>query len=371
MLKLEKAHYGKPDYIDSPTSTGFIRTEVGISFNDIIILRDKGIITQYKVRGSVPYYYISSKDELRISLSSSDSPQSPRFLDTILSLEDEATFDEIASQHDIFDYMSTHMAPLLVGKFDEKKAALTLLISDDDSHGDKNRIHMLLWGKAGTGKSELLMFIKKKFQAIYVDGSRASKPDLTINKTSGEPGYLIRAHNWIIAIEEADKMEKSAWGSCLTAMGEQGMFEVAHTEYPAAVRAICTANVISDWPEEVLSRFTYIIRYNRPNKNELQDILAYRYKYYNLPKPDSESDLIVKYVAWARKHKPEIEDIDEINEIMKNNIDSIGDVRAGLDIMRISIALAKAYHSNVNSTIYKKALDLYNSLNNTNLNEEE
>lgn len=279
--------------------------------------------------------------------------------DIKVTQEDRDLYNEVIRMEEPWVYLSDFIAPNIKGRVREKVGVLLQLLSLEDSHGDRNRINVLFYGKPGTGKSEIASWVCDVMGAVYVDGSRVSKPDLTVNKLTKQPGALVKAHKWICVIEEADEMDKETWGACLQAMGEAGIIEVAGEKYPAEVMSLVTTNSIKGWKAEVLNRFSIIFPFEIESWEALKGALDYRYKYYGMPKPNDRPDFIRAFIKLAREYIPEIVEREEIMAFKNRYIHSIGGVRQGLDLMRVSLAMARMCRKPLGLEVFKTVCKFY------------
>ena len=362
LLELEKTSNGQRYPHSFPKGRGWESFDAPIAPNVVKKFENRGIISvKFKTRSTKVFYVTYPELTLKIIEKIGDKIVIPKFnWDAGISIEEHhiAMFRDIQSREDPEQYLSQYVAPVIVGRWQAKLAVMLQMMSLEDVESDRNRINVLMWGPPGTGKSEIAMWVAKVMGAVYVDGSRVSKPDLTMNKVTGQLGALPKAHNWIIVIEEADEMPADAWGSCLQSMGEAGMIEISGEKIPAMTMALVTANRIRNWKEEVLNRFSVIVGMKLESKDKLDQALTFRYRYYNLPKPSNNPDLIKRFIKWAREFEPRIADIGAIQAFKTENIENIRDMRMGLDLMRLSLALARLRGSNVTLDIYKKIFKL-------------
>ena len=291
--------------------------------------------------------------------------------ETTLTEEDKQRFTEILKEHDGLDYWKDYVAPVVMGRENMKKAALLMLASmwDKPEYDEKNRINIIFHGKPGTGKSAFKNFLVRDFSAIDINGDRVSQADLTYNKMTEELGCLARADKGIIAIEEADKMDKKSFGSILTSCGETGYIAIRDKKIKAETKGLLLANDISKWAPEVLNRFTFRIETKKLDDIILSKALDYRYKYWNKAKPSGTIDDLRKFLKWIHDYEPEIQDLDKIQKFKEDNIKWFDDIRMGLEVMRIALTIGRLNREPVTVDTYMRACKLYHELNNGHFNE--
>ncbi|MHA1289845.1 MAG: hypothetical protein ACTSPB_20895, partial [Candidatus Thorarchaeota archaeon] len=71
----------------------------------------------------------------------------------IITAEDVETYKNILKEHDAIDYWYKFVAPAVCGHDRVKKAILIQIASPDDTKNSRGRMHILLEGEPGTGKS--------------------------------------------------------------------------------------------------------------------------------------------------------------------------------------------------------------------------
>lgn len=277
---------------------------------------------------------------------------------------DMEEISNITDDVDALDYWSQFIAPSLKNRDKAKKAILIVLASPSDKHGTKGRVNVLAYGPPGTGKSAIKNYLVEKFDVESIDGPRVSKADITYNKSSGEFGQLPKAHKGILVVEESDEMDEEPLGASLTSLGESGKIEIRDKEIPAEARGIFLSNfdtvsdAIDKWSEESINRFDFLVHFDRLDDEQKSSTIDWHYEYFRKPKPDTNEDMLLKYMKLCRSFDPEIDEIEEIQEYKRNNIDAIENVREGISIMNIAWIIARLNFSDVKLEHYKQAFQL-------------
>jgi len=145
-----------------------------------------------------------------------------QFEDMEISEQDKRDIVELSNHPDIYDEMVASVAPSIYG-YDEEKLAMILQlfsgVTKDLPDGSRIRgdLHMLLIGDPGTGKSQLLSYIRNIApRSVYTSGKGSSSAGLTAaavrddfgegQQWSLEAGALVLADQGIAAVDELDKM---------------------------------------------------------------------------------------------------------------------------------------------------------------------
>jgi len=359
---------------------GWTHRDVQVNPGKLSLLTSRGLVEQSGEKGGKRAYTLIDRDAVAAAIDTYTEEQeqepSPELdaeeidtetLDDVDVPDDLADeFRELAEEKDMVNYWADHVAPAIRNRGEVKKALLLQLASmwDKPEVDDKNRINVLLYGKSGTGKSGFKSFLVREFGAIDINGDRASKADLTYNKTTDEYGHLAHAHHDILVVEEADEMDNDAFGSILTSIGETGYVKIRDKKIKAETKALLLANDISDWKPEVLNRFTFRIEVDELDDIALDDGLSYRYKHWNKEKPGGDTDRLRQYLKWVGDYEPEIRDLDAINEFKQENIKHFDDFRMGMEVMRITLAVSRLQREPVTIESYTRAFKLYMELNN-------
>ncbi|MFB6156602.1 MAG: minichromosome maintenance protein MCM [Haloferacaceae archaeon] len=169
--------------------------------------------------------------------------------------EDVTEILELSEDPDIYDRMVGSIAPTIYG-FEQEKLAMALqLFSGVTKHlpdGSRLRgdLHVLLIGDPGTGKSQLLSYIRNVApRSVYTSGKGSSAAGLTAaavrddfgegQQWTLEAGALVLADKGIAAIDELDKMaadDRSAMHQGL----EQQEISVSKAGINATLKSRCS-----------------------------------------------------------------------------------------------------------------------------------
>ena len=178
-----------------------------------------------------------------------------QFEDMDITEEDKARIYELSESPDIYETMVDSIAPSIYGYDDEKLSMILQLFSGVTKHlPDGSRIrgdlHMLLIGDPGTGKSQMLSYIRNIApRSVYTSGKGSSSAGLTAaavrddfgdgQQWSLEAGALVLADRGIAAVDELDKMapdDRSAMHEAL----EQQQISVSKAGINATLKSRCS-----------------------------------------------------------------------------------------------------------------------------------
>ena len=233
----------------------------------------------------------------------------------------------------------------------------------------RNRIHILMVGDPGTGKSLLLSWVVNASGGIY-RSLKVTQAGLTGSLRwehfiKNEP-LLKKADGKILALDEIDKISKEDLDPLLTAM-EEGKVTMSGAEldvkYNARVRVIAAANSIRKFRREFLDRFDLRKMLTRPNYKEISQIIDRVVTYAS---EDEEGRTIImsrklfrRLLEKRRNFQPKIIDKVGVKEEMDKIISKEGGdtVRQIQKWLRFSFAFARLHGVNVNGEVVKKTYE--------------
>jgi len=272
--------------------------------------------------------------------------------DLEITPEDERKFKEMVKDPEFDKKLIQSIAPDIVGREVEKKAALLPLFSGEDYEISgvhvRKRSHVLLFGDAGTGKSAIARYIYEIApRAAYSTGTHASGAGLTaaIDSMDGKrvlkAGVLVLADRGVAVIDELDKMRDEEYQRMLDAL-EQGWFNFNkagfNTRLMARAVVIATANPPGGefdtynytpfdelkrlFDQPFYSRFDLIIpTFRDKDEKVLEDIAeAVLNKHTEKVKPPYDPETLTKFVAYARKAIPRVKFPEPLKGVMKKHM---------------------------------------------------
>jgi replicative DNA helicase Mcm len=178
-----------------------------------------------------------------------------QFEDMDITEADKSAIVELSSQDDIYEQMVASIAPSIYGYDQEKLAMLLQLFSGVTKHlPDESRIrgdmHLLFIGDPGTGKSQLLQYIRHIApRSVYTSGKGSSSAGLTAaavrddfgdgQQWTLEAGALVLADRGIAAVDEIDKMRSEDRSAMHEAL-EQQSISVSKAGINATLKSRCS-----------------------------------------------------------------------------------------------------------------------------------
>ena len=262
---------------------------------------------------------------------------------------------QIVAKENPLEFFSKHICPYLVGtQWDIIRKCSLLMGVTTDRPNLRMRLHILLCGGPGTGKSEFLGWWQQKINGALVNSELTSKTGL-VGDARGKtihPGLLARCNGSVLLVDELDKMSIEDQNGLLQAM-EEGKYIITKGKnrqaFKAEVRVIATCNDVNKIQQPLVDRFDFpfkVARISRIKRAEyVSDIID-----SFMGKNAKEYSLVVKaYLNWARNAKTRIDPADEpaIKKAIKNyilhtdaNIEGISYRSLEFSILRIAYALA-------------------------------
>jgi len=284
---------------------------------------------------------------------------------------------QIVSKENPLEFFSKHICPYLVGtQWDIIRKCSLLMGVTTDRPNLRMRLHILLCGGPGTGKSEFLNWWQQKMNGVLVNSELTSKTGL-VGDARGKkiyPGLLARSHGMVLLVDELDKMSVEDQNGLLQAM-EEGRYIITKGKnrqvFEAEVRVIATCNNLNKIQQPLIDRFDFPFKVSRISRiaraQYVSDIID-----SFMGKNASDYSLVVKaYLEWSRKSKTWIDPADEpvIKKAIKNyilntdaNIEGVSYRSLEFSILRIAHALALLERSKIQEEHINFAIELKNNI---------
>ncbi|MBN1377502.1 ATP-binding protein [Candidatus Woesearchaeota archaeon] len=254
-----------------------------------------------------------------------------------------------------------YIAPNIEGFGDIKEASMLLLFSE--------KMHILLLGDPGTGKTEILRYVDKLAPiSSFGLGSGTSGVGLSINVQGKEvtKGLLPLANNGVCCIDELNLMKKQDMASLYNAM-EKGFVTYdkgkTHIRMDAKIKVLATANPRGDkfegkkkekireqlpFDPALLTRFHIVFFIRKPDIEKFMKITRKIVRDEKINIKEEDIHFIKKYIEYAKSIdvglEPEFEAkiIEFVEEIKKDENSFIVDITPRIVKGIINIAKANA-----------------------------
>lgn len=290
--------------------------------------------------------------------------------DSKRSVED---YFKIISKENPLDFLSKHICPFLVGSQWDiiRKCALLMAVTNDRAHF-RMRLHLLLYGEPGSGKSEFLSWWQQKMNGKLINSELTTKIGL-VGDARGKtitPGLLAQFSGNVLLVDELDKMKPSDQNGLLQAM-EEGSYTITKgrnsQKFKAEVRIMGSCNDLSKIQRPLLDRFDFPIQVQRIQRVQRAEYVSDIIDTFMGKEGKDYSAVVRAYVQWARRNITEVdlEDEELIKEEIKEYIlhtdaaiDTVSYRGLEFSILRIAYAIALLEQSTIKQSHVKQAIFL-------------
>ncbi len=280
---------------------------------------------------------------------------------------------QIISKENPLEFLSKHICPYLVGtQWDMIRKCALLLGVTNDRPNLRMRLHILLCGGPGTGKSEFLSWWKQKMNGILINSELTSKTGL-VGDARGRtihPGLLAQCNGNVLLADELDKMSPDDQNGLLQTM-EEGEYVITKAKnrqaFKAEIRVIATCNNINKIQQPLVDRFDFPFKVERVSRIQRAEYVSDIIDSF-MGKNAKDYSLVVKgYLDWARSAKTRIDPAEEpaIKKAIKDyilntdaSIEGISYRSLEFSILRIAYALALLERRKIQEHHINFAIDL-------------
>lgn len=255
-----------------------------------------------------------------------------------------------------------------VSGYPEVKLGLMCLMANQwDAQDSRERIHVLLYGKPGTGKTALMSPLEENWGAKYIsmDPSAASLKSDARRKDKGAQIFN-KCDGGIVCIDDFELMSDK---NTLRDIMEKGKYTDTKggvdEEYNSHCRILAASNDLHKIPAPIISRFDLIFKFIHPNIHQSMDIVR-QILNGGSDKPDS-LPMLQHYIYLVQIHEPKTVQRNEIEMQFEDYFKKYGipteegeeggkEGRWINSIMRIAKALARLHLSDLGPEEVKCAL---------------
>ena len=246
----------------------------------------------------------------------------------------------------------------------------------NDRPNMRMRLHILLCGGPGTGKSEFLSWWKQKMEGVLVNSELTSKTGL-VGDARGKtihPGLLAKSNGSVLLVDELDKMSIEDQNGLLQAM-EEGEYIITKGKnrqaFKAEVRVIASCNDINKIQQPLVDRFDFPFKVARVTRIQRAEYVSSIIDSF-MGKNAKDYSLVVRaYLDWAKNAKTRIDPADEpaikkaIRDYILNtdsNIEGVSYRSLEFSILRIAYALALLERTKIQEHHINFAIKLKDSI---------
>jgi len=284
---------------------------------------------------------------------------------------------KIIAKENPLDFLSKHICPYLVGtEWDIIRKCSLLMCVSNDRNNLRMRLHLLLYGEPGSGKTEFLSWWQRKMNGKLINSELTSKIGL-VGDARGKiitPGLLSRYDGNILLVDELDKMKNEDQNGLLQAM-EEGSYTITKgkfsQEFQAEVRVMASCNNLAKIQRPLIDRFDFPIKVSRIPRDKRAEYVSDIIDSFMGKESKDYSAVVSAYLDWVRKKIPTIDPDDEasIKDAIKNyileteaNVELVSYRSLEFSILRIAYAIATLEQSDMKKQHVQQAIELKDAL---------
>jgi DNA replicative helicase MCM subunit Mcm2 (Cdc46/Mcm family) len=280
---------------------------------------------------------------------------------------------KIISKENPVDFLSKHICPYLVGsQWDMiRKCALLMAVTNDQAH-IRMRLHLLLYGEPGSGKTEFLSWWQQKMNGKLINSELTSKIGL-VGDARGKtitPGLLSRYSGNVLLVDELDKMKPTDQNGLLQCM-EEGSYTITKgkqsQKFQAEVRIMASCNNLSKIQHPLLDRFDFPIQVHRIQRDQRAEFVSDIIDSFMGKGGKDYSAVVRGYIQWARNNVTRVDSSHEglIKDAIKDyilktdaNIEWVSYRSLEFSLLRIAYAIALIENSMIKEQHVQEAIEM-------------
>jgi len=220
-------------------------------------------------------------------------------------MSNEDYFNIIAKENPL-EFLSKHICPYLVGvQWDIIRKCALLMGVTNDRPNMRMRLHILLYGGPGTGKSEFLSWWQQKMDGVLVNSELTSKTGL-VGDARGKtihPGLLAQSNGSVLLLDELDKMSVKDQNGLLQAM-EEGGYVITKGKnrqaFKAEIRVIATCNNLNRIQRPLIDRFDFPFQVQRVSRLQRSEYVSDIIDSFMGKNVNDYSQVVKAYLDWAK-----------------------------------------------------------------------
>lgn len=286
------------------------------------------------------------------------------------------TFGDVLDdpETDMIDAVAPFVAPTLSGRHRARKAVVCTVAAPRDRQSKRGRVHVLLHGPGGTGKTVLRDWVKNTYDDAMAVGAKSSGAGLKGSTTGGKykPGALTMADGGIICIDELDKIDADDRKALYESMSE-GEYEInqagVHSTFDARVSVVATANDIDRFSGPLLDRFDFVVEVPEYDEAETVDVTHDVYDDFVAAFIDgdlvTEKDIVRELTDWCSTFEPDLaagdttlSNIKTVAERLVRQFGATGNIRTKEGYLRVAYTLARLNREDLAVDHFRRAIQL-------------
>ena len=259
--------------------------------------------------------------------------------------------------------------PEISGYPDVKLGLMCMMASQWDAPNQRERIHVLLHGKPGTGKSALMLPLEQNWNAKYIsmDPSAASLRADARKKDRGSQIFN-KADGGIVCVDDFELMQDK---NILRDIMERGYYSDSKggvdEEYAARCRILAATNDMHKIPMPIVNRFDLVFKFSYPTVGMSMEIVRQM-----LSTETQEIDylpMLQHYIYLVNTHEPSAINKKEIERCFEEFFNKYGlptdtgekggkEGRWIATIIRLSTSLARLNLGDIGPATIEQALKM-------------